>query len=605
MRFPGRHPVRPALRLGAGRALALAAIATVTAITTGPAGPFPAQVAAASRPSDSRLVGQKLIVAMEGTTASPRLLARIRAGEVGGVILFGSNVTSAGQLAALTGELRAAAAEGGQPPLLVATDQEGGSVKRLPWAAPSLAPPQMGVLDSTATAEAQGRATGRQLACAGVNTDLAPVADVPSATASFLYRQGRTWSFDADVTTHLAAAFAAGLRDGHDLAVMKHFPGLGDAIANTDTTVVTIGASKAALEAGLQPYRAAIADGLPMIMLSNATYTAYDPDHAAGWSQAISVGLLRDTLGFEGVSMTDSLTGAAAARGVSATSLAAKAARAGTDMILLTGSESATAGTYAKLLERVRDGRLSRATLETSYDRIVSLKTALPTRIRDATPPTVGTPESHLSAVTGLGETRVPVVTDWTAADGCGVSSVVVERSVNGGPWKRQAGVTPATSALRQPLRIGDSYRYRVRATDGAGNTSAWRTGPVITARVRQETASAVVLRGAWTEVRRTGASGGAYASSTTQGASASYTFRAAAIAWVAERGPSRGSAAVYVDGTYRTTVSLYAPAFEARRIVYARHWSANGLHAIRIVVLGTVGHPRVDVDAFVLLVRG
>ncbi len=329
---------------------------------------------AASGPTLRQLVGQKLVVAMHGLTPSADLLGRIQGGEVGGVILFGANITSAPQLVSLTRQLQQAAVAGGRPPLLIATDQEGGGVKRLSWAPPTLSPPQMGASGSTTTAASQGKATGRVLACAGINNDLAPVADVPSSTASFMYQDGRTFSFDASVTASLSNAFASGLRVRGVMPAMKHFPGLGFAARNTDTHVVTIRASRSALGPGLRPYRTAVARNVPLIMLSNATYTAYDPERAAGWSQAISVGLLRQTLGFTGISITDSLTGIAAARGVSPTTLAIRAAQAGTDMILVSGTESATRATYAGLLAAARDGRIARGRLVTSYDRILATK---------------------------------------------------------------------------------------------------------------------------------------------------------------------------------------------------------------------------------------
>jgi beta-N-acetylhexosaminidase len=573
------------------------AVAAMTAVVAG--GAFAPSATAA--PTIAQLIGQKLVVAMAGTSPSAGLLARIRAGQVGGVILFGSNVTSATQLVALTGQLRGAAAAGGQPPLLVTTDQEGGSIKRLPWAPPTLSPPQMGALGSATTARSQGARTGTSLACAGVDVDLAPVADVPASTSSFMYQQGRTWSFSPSLTASLSAAFAAGL-SGRDVPVMKHFPGIGLATRNTDSYVVTITSSAATLAPGLQPYEQAIAAAIPMIMLSNATYTAYDSANAAGWSNAISVGLLRDTLGFGGVSITDSLSGTAAARGVSARSLAVKAATAGTDMIMITGSEKASAATYARLVARAQDGTIPLSTLDASYARIRALKAGLPAPIVDTHAPTVDIPVSHLAAPTNLGRTKTPVVTTWGLADTCGISHVGLERSVNGGPWTRQSLATPQARSITQSLAWGSTYRYRVRATDGAGNTSAWHVGSAFTPRLRQE-AGGVSFSGAWQTVTTPAASNGRYDSSTTAGARATFTFVGMAIGWVAAQGPARGSAAVYIDGTYRTTVSLYAPSFHARRIVYARHWSANGSHTITIVNLGTAGHPRVDVDAFIRLV--
>ena len=555
----------------------------------------------ASTPNIAQLVGQKLMVAMSGTIPDAALLARIRAGEVGGVILFGSNIRSAGQLASLTATLRQAAAEGGQPPLLIATDQEGGAVKRVGWAPPTLSPPQMGARASTTTAFDQGKATAVVLGCAGINTNLAPVADVPSSTSSFMYQQGRTWSFSASTTASLSDAFASGTEAGLGVPAMKHFPGIGLATKNTDTNVVVIRASKSTLAFGLLPYEKAIGHEVPLIMLSNATYTAYDATNAAGWSHAISVGLLRGTLGFTGVSITDSLNGTAVARGVSATSLAIKAAKAGTDMVLLTGSESASSSTYASLVNAAESGSIPLDTLQASYDRVLALKGGLAQPARDTSAPKVRAPSSRFYAISTLGASSAPVVTSWAASDPCGISNYTVERRMNGGAWVVQSLPRMTSSSIRQSLSLA-SYQYVVKATDGAGNSSAWTYGPAVTVRLTQQSGSGASYSGTWHVVSNSNASGGSLAYSTASGASARFSFIGSAVAWVAYRGPNRGSAAIYVDGTYRTTINLHATTYHARQIVYAIHWSDVGSHTLRIVNLGTAGHPRVDVDAFIRL---
>jgi beta-N-acetylhexosaminidase len=319
-------------------------------------------------------VGQRLIVAMDGPTPSPSLLARIAGGEIGGVVLFGRNLTTKSALIALTSQLHRAAADAGQPRLLIAVDQEGGTIKRIPWAPPTLSPPQMGALASTPIARAQGLATGQALKALGIDMDLAPVADVPASTASFLYRQHRTWSFSASRTASLAVAFAQGLQAGGVIPVLKHFPGLGYATLDTDQSMVTIRASAAALAPGLLPYRMAVGAGLPVVMLSNATYTAWDAHAAAGWSPAINTTLLRGQLGFHGVTTTDSLDGTAASRGLTASHLAERAATAGTDLILLTGSEATSRQAFAALLADAGAGRLPLAALQASSNRILALK---------------------------------------------------------------------------------------------------------------------------------------------------------------------------------------------------------------------------------------
>jgi len=328
-------------------------------------------------PTVEQLIGQKLVVRMVGRKPSEALLGRIERGEIGGIVLLGSNVTTKAALRALTHELQHAAAAGGQPPLLICVDQEGGTVRRLPWAPPTISVPGMGRIASTSVARDQGARTGAALHAVGVNVDLAPVADIPRSTTSFMYQQGRTFSFLARRTARLADAFASGLASSGVMATMKHFPGIGLAIRNTDHFVDTIHASRSELEADLRPYRRAIQHDIPLIMLSNATYTAYDPANAAGWSEAIAVTLAREELGFQGVTITDSLDGTAHARGLTDREVAVKAAIAGTDMILMTGSEKTTARVFETLVAGARDGSIPNSRLRASYDRILALKRRL------------------------------------------------------------------------------------------------------------------------------------------------------------------------------------------------------------------------------------
>jgi beta-N-acetylhexosaminidase len=371
--------VRPA-RLAA---LALVGAAAVSASGSGaPAlaggtGRVQSEQIVTSVPTVEEVVGQRLVVSMDGTSPSASLLRRARRGRIGGVLIHGYNFASGAQLLAITSRLQRAAAGGGQPRLLIAVDQEGGPVKTVSWIAPTLSPWKMGELGPTETAYTQGRRTGAGLRNLGVNTDFAPVADVPASTASFMYQQGRTWSFSARRTARLSNAFALGLGARRALATMKHFPGLGFATRNTDSYVVGISATKSQLAPGLRPYRRAVGNHVPLIMLSNAVYDAYDPRHAAGWSRPIVRTLLRRELGFQGVTITDSLDGAAHARGIPTNRLAIRAARAGTDLILLTGSEAASRSVYATLLRAASEGGIRQAPLLASYERIVALKRSL------------------------------------------------------------------------------------------------------------------------------------------------------------------------------------------------------------------------------------
>ena len=161
---------------------------------------------AAPTPSIRELVGQRFVVAMEGASPSPSLLARIRRGEVGGIILFGANIESRTQVARSIAALQRAARTSGRPPLLIATDQEGGEVRRVQWAGPTLATSELGRL-SPGRIKEEARAAGQQLRSVGINVDLAPVADVPVA-GSFMALERRTFATSADDVAIAATAFA-------------------------------------------------------------------------------------------------------------------------------------------------------------------------------------------------------------------------------------------------------------------------------------------------------------------------------------------------------------------------------------------------------------
>lgn len=317
------------------------------------------------------LVGQRMIVAMRGSSPSPALLTRVRHGEVGGVILFGANVVSPTQLRHLTAALQQAAREARRPPLLIATDQEGGRVRRLPWVGPAPSATELGRM-GTRRIRAEAIASGKALRLAGVNVDLGPVGDVPAAE-SFMALELRTFASSAPSVAEATVAFARGLETARVAATVKHFPGIGRATRSTDRSAVEIAATRADLvRRDLLPFRSAIGAGVPIVMISNANYPALDAKPAP-WSTKIQ-SLLRRDLGFAGVTISDALDGAAATRGRSLPSVTVLAAQAGVDLLLLTGSEASSAAAFEQVVAVAEQGRISAAALRTSYSRIMGLK---------------------------------------------------------------------------------------------------------------------------------------------------------------------------------------------------------------------------------------
>jgi beta-N-acetylhexosaminidase len=319
-----------------------------------------------------RLVGQRLMVRMHDE-ATPELLDAARAGTIGGVILFPPPDAAPAAIADQVARLQQAATAGANPPLLVAIDQEGGEVKRLPAGPPQRSPSQLGAVGDAAASSAEGEATASFLTQFGVNTDLAPVLDV-AGPGSFV--SGRAFSDDPGVVAEVGVAFAEGLQKGGVAATAKHFPGLGLASVNTDFAASVVAAPRSDVRAGIEPFEAAVAAGVDLVMVSTATYTALDPDAPAALSERVVGRELRDRIGFDGVVITDDLEAGSITATRTAEDAAVDAARAGTDILLF--AKRAGPGPIAAALARAaRRGGLDRASLEAAYGRIVALKDAV------------------------------------------------------------------------------------------------------------------------------------------------------------------------------------------------------------------------------------
>jgi GH25 family lysozyme M1 (1,4-beta-N-acetylmuramidase) len=222
--------------------------------------------------------------------------------------------------------------------------------------------------------------------------------------------------------------------------------------------------------------------------------------------------------------------------------------------------------------------------------------------VTDGLPPTLRSVTSSLYYRVALGSTTTPVHTKWLASDPSGIGSYRIQGQVNGGTWRAVTLSSPTSTSVNLQHRFGATYRYRMASTDRAGNASGWLYGRPTISSLHQQSSRSISYRGTWRTVTASSASGGSLKYATTRGASATFTFSGAAVSWVAAKGPTRGAAKIYVDGHYWALFSLYSSKSQSRRIVFSRTWASNGTHTLKIIVVGTSGHPRVDIDAFVRL---
>lgn len=325
----------------------------------------------ASTLSAKQLAGERIVVGVNGTSIDPGLRAAIHEGRIAGVVLFAGNFPTRAAGRRLIAQLQAIPRPPKlRRPLLVMVDQEGGQVKRL-GGAPTASARGMGARGAAFSAE-QGRRTAANLRDVGVNIDLAPVLDV-ERPGGVIAETERSFGTTAPRVAATAVPFAKALQAGGIAATGKHFPGFGAARENTDFSVERIPLSKRELRAvDEEPYRAFVAAGGKLAMLSTAIYPAFSRDPAA-FTRSIATGELRNRLGFEGVTISDALETPAVEHFGSPAQAALAGARAGTDLLLYTHLGSAQSA-WRTLAAKLRSGALDREAFEQAAERVLGLR---------------------------------------------------------------------------------------------------------------------------------------------------------------------------------------------------------------------------------------
>lgn len=360
-----------------------------------PAVPTAAQLAALNaqrgeiaKLSPEQLAGQRVVYSYNGLKAPAGLLNLIRHGDVGGVIFFSFNISSQAQLRGVIRQMIAANAASSNParqyPLLLMTDQEGGQVRRLPFAGPAQSEAQIGASanPSAAAATAGGQAAAG-LRAVGMNVNLAPVLDVFRQAGDFDDQFQRSYSMNPDVVGTAGASFVTAQQAGRVAATVKHFPGLGAATAtqNTDDQPVIINLPASTLRALDElPYRAAFKAGAKLAMTSWARYPALDPRLPAGLSPTIIQGDLEGRLGFTGVTITDALGAGALQVYGSLQNKTMLAGRAGMDALLCTAIKPLPGWKCVDGLKNgYLDGALPRTAFKAQLAQLLQLRASLPT----------------------------------------------------------------------------------------------------------------------------------------------------------------------------------------------------------------------------------
>lgn len=292
--------------------------------------------------TDAQRVGQLIMIGCPSTHVGTTCPAVIRKYHIGSVILVGNSTLSIAAERGVTAGLQRSAPA--HDKLFIATDQEGGLVRRM--RGPGFTDFSTALTQGTwRTADLKFWAStwGRQLKSAGINLNLAPVLDtVPVGDTNNppIGDLDREYSHHVATVQEKGIAVLQGLRAGGVSTTAKHFPGLGRVTRNPDTSSGVTDAITTSTSAYLRPFAAAVAAKVPFVMMSTAVYTRIDAAHPGAFSKRVT-GLLRSTLGFKGVIISDDL---GAARQVASFSVASRALQfesAGGDMILTVNASQA------------------------------------------------------------------------------------------------------------------------------------------------------------------------------------------------------------------------------------------------------------------------
>jgi beta-N-acetylhexosaminidase len=374
-------------------------VATNGAVSTHPATPTPtgtaggsqSQVATTGSPASAcvtqvygqltlaQRVGQLFLVAPTTDIAGSSTQAALAQYHFGSILLP-DNDDGTTSLAAATAAIQALApADTHGVRFLIAANQEGGEIQQLTGPGFTTMPSAL-VQGGWATSalRTQAQTWGSQLHAAGVNLNLAPVMDtVPAGTASTnrpIGQLDREFGSDPQANGEHGVAFIDGMGAAGVASVIKHFPGLGRVVGNTDFTSDVVDSVTTSTDPYLQSYRQAINAGVPYVMVAEATYTKIDPAHLAVFSPVI-MGLLRNGLGFNGVIVSDDLGHAAAVASIPAGQRAVDFLDAGGDLITSQAIAPAEQMAATVLASASSDASF-RATVDAAARRVLAAKQA-------------------------------------------------------------------------------------------------------------------------------------------------------------------------------------------------------------------------------------
>ncbi|MEK4487556.1 beta-N-acetylhexosaminidase [Psychrobacillus sp. FSL H8-0484] len=318
-------------------------------------------------------IGQMIFAGITGTSLSKETKQLVSGDKVGGIIFFKDNLQDVNQAVTLINSIKAESSDN-KIPLLLGVDQEGGRVSRLPKLTSLPTNQEIGEQNNETLSYRIGNLLGQELNAFGLNINFAPVLDVNSNTNNPVIGD-RSFGNNAGIVSKLGIQTMQGIQSQNIISVVKHFPGHGDTGVDSHLELPVIQKSIEDLNAlELIPFKNAIADSADVVMIAHILLPKIDPNFPSSLSHEIITGILREQLQFDGVVMTDDMTMNAIIGNYEIGQATVEAVKAGNDMVLIAHEYTNVKRAIESILQAVNSGEITEERINTSVDRILSLK---------------------------------------------------------------------------------------------------------------------------------------------------------------------------------------------------------------------------------------
>src|SRR5262249_44897951 len=327
-------------------------------------------------------IGQLMIIGVPGPQLDLMTRGVLESIQPGGVLLNANNIESPNQVAELISSIRSVL----HVPPIVAVDQEGGRVDRLKSIfTPMPSADLVRASGDASLASKLGEVTAEAMRVLGFNVNFAPVLDISADDAAENGLKGRYLGSNVAEVVRLAGAYLEGLQRGGVIGVGKHFPGLGSSSIDSHSNLPVVNSSRdEIIKTDTAPYTelfSKINARLNAIMVAHCHYPAFDGPAPlpSSLSKNILTNLLREELAFKGLALTDDLEMSAITASRELSEAAISAFDAGTDMVLIAGTESLelAAATWEAMVAAANSGRITRQHVRRSFDHIARIKSML------------------------------------------------------------------------------------------------------------------------------------------------------------------------------------------------------------------------------------